>query len=188
VVVAALSRSDWIALGAVLIAGGALILAIFALVLAWRVDAQVRQSNGEATTPEGRADARHDVAQTAVIETAVADNAVTEVVAAPELARAELRLVAGLAVPDGSDRRRYAVTVHNVGGGRADDVRVTVEDEDGETVSTPSSQPPLSLAGGESGHTAAWVPRSIARPGLTFAVSWRDDGDRHAKTEVALPY
>ena len=186
-VVAALSRSDWIALGAVLIAGGALILAIFALVLAWRVDARVPQADGQATQPEEeRTDESHDVAQTAVI--AVADTAVTEVVVAPEAARAELRLVAGLAVPDGSDRRRYAVTVHNVGGGRADDVLVTVEDEDGKTVSTPSTQPPLSLAGGESGHTAAWVARSVARPGLTFAVSWRDDGDKHARTEVALPF
>lgn len=173
-VLAALSHSDWIALGAVLIAGGALILAIFALVLAWRADARV----GRDVQREERADEYHDVAAAEV----------TQVLGVAEPRRAELRLTAGLAVPDGSDRRRYAVTVHNVGPARADDVRVTVENERGETVSEESSLPALSLAGGESGQTAAWVPRSAAGSGLCFAVSWRDDTDNHVRTEVALPY
>jgi hypothetical protein len=170
VLLAALTRSDWIALGAVLIAGGALMLAIFALVLAWRADARAGRA-GQPDPGEESADGHLDVVP---VET--------------ETGRAELRLTAGLAVPDGSDRRRYAVTVRNAGRGRADEVRVTVENEQGETVSEASPLPPLSLAGGESGETAAWVPRAAARPGLCFAVSWRDDRDNHVRTEVALPF
>ena len=167
-----MSRSDWIALGAVLVAAGSLILSLFSLVLASRADARAgRAEKGEEGAGEH-----------------VAERWETPTVETPPVGRADLRLTAGLAVPDGSGRRRYAVTVRNVGSGRADDVRVTVEDEQGTTVSVPSSLPPLSLAGGESGQTAAWMLKDEARPGLCFAVSWRDGGDEHVRTEVGLPF
>ncbi len=169
-----LSRSDWIALGAVLIAGGSLILAIFALVLAWRADA--RAGRAETRDDDARAD-EHPAEQPTIVKADARDGR-----------RAELRLAPGIAVPDGSDRRRYAVTVRNVGAVRADDVRVTVEDENGETVSVPSSSQLLSLTGGEESQSGASVTKDVARPGLWFALSWRDaDGAHHVRTDVSLP-
>ena len=58
--------------------------------------------------------------------------------------------------------------------------------ENGETVSAQSTLL-LSLAGGESAQTAVWMLRDVAaRPGLCFAISWRDDEDKHVRTDVGL--
>ena len=170
VLVATLSRSDWIALGAVLIAAASLIVALFSLALAWRADARAGRGEERDERGEERAVEQHAAAQ--------AD--------AADARRADLRITPGLAVPDGSDRRRYAVEVQNIGRGRADEVRVTVEDQNGETVSAQSTLL-LSLAGGESAQTAVWMLRDVAaRPGLCFAISWRDDEDKHVRTDVGL--
>ena len=173
-VVASLSQSDWIALGAVLIAGGALILALFALVVALRGEAPPRPpAQKPVEPPSERPTEVHD----------------TLVAAAVASRGADLRITPGLAVPDGRDRRRYGVVVRNAGTGRADGVRLSVEDEQGMTVSLPSSSEPITLAGGEEGQTAVWLAKDAARPGLWFAVAWRDDdGEHHVRTDSGLPW
>jgi hypothetical protein len=173
VVLATLSQSDWIALGAVLIAGGALILALFALVVALRGETQPRPVQKPDEAPSERPTEVHDT----LVAPAVASRG------------ADLKVTPGLAVPDGRDRRRYGVVVRNAGNGRADDVRLSVEDERGETVSLPSSSEPLSLAGGEEGQAAVWMAKDAARPGLWFAVGWRDDdGEHQLRTDAGLPW
>lgn len=172
-VLASLSQSDWIALGAVLIAGGALILALFALVVALRGETTPPPPRKPGEPPSERPTEVHD----------------TLVAAAVVSRGADLKITPGLAVPDGRDRRRYGVVVRNAGAGRADGVRLTVEDEQGETVSLPSSSEPITLAGGEEGQTAVWMAKDAARPGLWFAVGWRDhDGDHHVRTDAGLPW